>query len=279
MGIFATRSKLFTRYRCCLQFRDKVMGGTPKDPHLIEGWIRAKAGIEDVEEVRVAMVRTLAERGADVDPSMGYDEIEQAAAKLAGTKETSGFKRTKEHGLYLESRQLKAALKEATNILYAGTRVGPTKKGARSFLAERVFPTPDQIYLGRAEPDGIEMVVGHVTSAQGPRSTLGYHEYTRQSTILFDVLVAKDDIPHEWWPDIWTLIEENGIGALRSQGYGKSDVLAWDEIDWLTPSPTPEEQLNISSLTLDGAIESFDQLAKAQSASVDVHGRPLAAAR
>lgn len=257
MGIFAQTSQLWYRYRCQLQFRDKVMGGVPKDPKLIEGWLRGKAGIEDVEEVRVAMLRTLSERGAEVDPSMGYEEVEKAAEAIAGTKETSGFKRN-QYGLYLESRQVKAAIKEATNILYAGHRVGPTKKGAKSFLAERVFPTPDQFYLGRKEPDGVEMVVGHVTGPQGPHSTLGYHEYVRQAVITFDVLVARDDIPHEWWPDLWTLIEENGIGALRSQGYGKSDVLLWELIDRLSPAPSPEEQLELGAQSRNGrASESF----------------------
>lgn len=231
VGIFASKSSLFSRYHVSLQFRDKVMGGVPKDPKLIEGWLRAKAGISDVEEVRMALLRTLNELGAEVTPDMTYEEVEAAAEKIAGTKETSGFKRDPVNGLFLESRQVKAALKEATNILYAGERVGPTKKGARSYLAERVFPTPDQLFLGRKDPDGVEMMVGHVTGPQGPRSTLGYHEYTRQSTIECDILVAKNAIPAEWWPDLWTLMEENGLGALRSQGYGKFDVLEWEEIE------------------------------------------------
>jgi hypothetical protein len=134
--------------------------------------------------------------------------------------------------------------KESTNILYAGERVGPTKKGARSYLAERVFPTPDTFWLDRQDPDGIEMVVGHVTGPSGPRSTLGYHEYVRGATVQGHILVARDAIPHEWWPDLWTLMEENGIGALRSQGYGKFDVLAWEQIDLLTPVPDPDAILN-----------------------------------
>lgn len=228
-GIFDNDSSLFQRYRARLQFRDKVMGGTPKDPKLIEGWLRAKAGIEDVEEVRRAVLRTLAEQGADVREGMTYEEVEAAAEKIAGTKETTGFKRG-EHGLYIESRQIKAALKETTNILYAGERVGPTKKGARNYLAERVFVSPDQIFLGRTEPDGIEMVVGHVVGPEGPRSTLGYHEYATRAEIEFDVLVTKDCIPPEWWPELWVHMQENGLGALRSQGYGKFDILAWDRV-------------------------------------------------
>jgi hypothetical protein len=245
VGIFASQSNLFRRYRARLLFRDKVMGGTPKDPKLIEGWLRAKAGITDVDEVRVALIRTLAEQGADVRPDMTYEEVEAAAEKIAGTKETTGFKRG-EHGLYLEARQIKAAIKEATNILYAGERVGPTKKGAKSYLAERVFVAPDQIWLGRMEPDGIEMIVGHVSGPQGPRSTLGYHEYVQRPDITFDVLVTRDSIPPDWWPELWTQMEENAIGALRSQGYGKFDILAWDVVE--PTSSVVEPRINASRL-------------------------------
>jgi hypothetical protein len=212
------------------------MGGVPKDPKLIEAWLRTKAGVSDTEEVRAAVLRTLSELGAEVRPDMTFAEIEAASEKIAGVKETTGFKRD-EQGLYLEARQFKAGLKESTNILYAGERVGPTKKGPRAYLAERVFVSPDAIYLDRTEPDGIEMVVGHVTGPQGPRSTLGYHEYVRRACVVFDVLVTQDSIPKQWWPELWTHMEENGFGALRSQGYGKCDLVGWDEVAPESPAP------------------------------------------
>jgi len=209
------------------------MGGIPKDPKIIEGWLRAKAGItDDTAELRVALLRTMSELGADVSPEMTIEELEEASEKLAGVKETTGFKRGQQ-GLYIEARQIKAALKESTNILFAGDKWGKTQKGPRAFLAERVFVTPDQLCLGRQEPDGIEMVVGHITDRNGPRSTLGYHEYVRGSTIEFDVLSTRDAIQPEWWIDLWTHMEENGVGALRSQGYGKFDLIAWDQVDTL----------------------------------------------
>ncbi len=235
MGIFQNQSNLWSRYRAQLQFRDKLMGGIPHDPKLIESWLRAKAGVND-GELRTFLIRTLTEMGVEVNAEMTLADMEKASEKVAGLKETTGFKRDDEHGLFIESRQIKAGLKEATNILYAGDKEwakhekNPTRKGARSFLAERVFVSPDRIYLGRSEPDGVEMIVGHVTGPQGPRSTLGYHEYVQQATITFDVLVARDCIPDEWWPELWTLQEENGIGALRSQGHGRFDIMAWDAV-------------------------------------------------
>ena len=214
------------------------MGGIPNDPKLIEAWLRSKAGVTE-GELRAFMIRTLVEMGTEVTEDMTLEDLEKASAKVAGLKETTGFKRD-DNGLYIESRQIKAGLKETTNILFAGDKEwakhpnNPTRKGARSFLAERVFISPDRIYLGRMEPDGVDMVIGHVTGPQGPRSTLGYHEYVTQAKITFDVLVAKDCIPEAWWPDIWTHIEENGFGALRSQGHGRHDIEGWEKIPLTT---------------------------------------------
>ena len=36
-SVFADRATLFTRYRARVQFRDKLLGGVPRDPRLIEG--------------------------------------------------------------------------------------------------------------------------------------------------------------------------------------------------------------------------------------------------
>jgi hypothetical protein len=221
------------------------MGGVPKEPKLIEGWLRSKAGIEDAEEIRRALLRTLEELGAEVAPEMSYEELERASEKLAGVKQTTGFKRTGQ-GLYIEARQIKAAIKEACNIVFewqgsqkAQRDAYGVGKSARSFLAERVFVEPDQLLLGRQEPDGIELFVGHVSGAGGPRSTLGYHEYVSQAEISFEVLVTKDAIPHDWWPQLWTQMEQNAIGALRSQGFGKFDIVEWQQLDDPSPNGQP----------------------------------------
>ena len=64
-GVFDRQSGLFARYAARLVLRDKLLGGVPKDPQLIEGWLRARAGLDDGDEIRRAMLRTLAELGVD----------------------------------------------------------------------------------------------------------------------------------------------------------------------------------------------------------------------
>lgn len=217
------------------------MGGVPHDPKLIENWLRSRAGVND-GELRALMIRTMVEMGIEVDQSMTLEDLEKASTKIAAMKETTGFKREADGQLYIESRQIKAGLKETVNILFAGDKDwlkhpnNATRKGARSFVAERVFVSPDHILLGRGDPDGVEMIIGHVTGPQGPRSTLGYHEYVQNPTIEFDVLVARDCVPEEWWPDIWNHFEENGIGALRSQGHGRFDIVSWEPMPLTSPS-------------------------------------------
>lgn len=212
------------------------MGGTPRNPQVIEGWLRSKTGVTDEEEIQAMMRRTMVELGT-WKPDMSPDEIAEASRQVAALKETTGFKVDAEGGLYLEQRQIKAALKESTNVLYAGDRWGATKKGPKQFLTERVFVSPDHIWLGRMEPDGVDMVIGHIIGPQGPRSTLGYHEYVERAVLDFDVLVARDSILEEWWIDIWTHMEENGLGALRSQGHGRFDLLKWEQVDLTEEAP------------------------------------------
>jgi hypothetical protein len=229
-GIFEASARLFTTYCARIVFRDRIVGGVPKDPHVIEGWLRARAGLDDAEEVRQAMLRTVAELGVDVRDGMSLDDLVRASEAVPTAKQTTGFK-VGEHGLYVEGRQVKSMLKESTNVVFGGERWGATKKGARAFLAERVFVEPDRLWLGVSEPTGIDLMIGHVSGPTGPRSTLGYHEYVDRPELSFRVLVLRDCIEPEQWAEIWLHAQENGLGALRSQGFGRFNVEEWTRLN------------------------------------------------
>jgi len=210
-----------------MAFRDKLIGGVPKDPRLIEGWLRARAGLEVAQEIRQAMLRTLGELGVEVQEDMTFEQLEQASAALAARKQTTGFK-VGEHGLYVEARQVKAMLKESTNVLFGGERWGSTRKGPRSFVAERVFVEPDKLWVGVDETSGVELMIGHLWGPTGPRSTLGYHEYVERPALEFTVMAVRDALTPEQWADIWVHAQENGFGALRSQGFGRFYLDQWE---------------------------------------------------
>jgi hypothetical protein len=228
-SVFADKTtSLYSTYDCQITMRGKLLGGIPKSPEVIEGWLRSRAGINQDEEIRQAMLRTLVELGAEVTPEMSYEQLSEASKSLAAVKNTNGFKRN-DSGLYIEDRQIKAAIKEAVNILYAGERWGKTKKGPRNFTAERVFIGPSEISLGKPEPDGVELMMVHAQTPRGPMSSLSYHEYVEGAVFSFQVQVVRDEIEAENWPEIWLLCQENGIGACRSQSYGRFDVTQWKE--------------------------------------------------
>lgn len=233
-GVFGDGGGLFHIYRVEVTFRDKLMGGTPKDRKIIQSWLGVKTGLtDDTTELRRAALRTAVELGytqEDVD-GLSLDQIEELMAGVTGDKQTVGFKRDA-NGLFIESRQLKAMLKEEVNILYPYQREkwGPTKKAPRSFFAERVFVEPDRIYLGRQKPDDVELFIGHTPSPQGPQSNLTYYEYVQQAVITFEVQVTDNEIPVHAWPRLWVHAQQNGIGALRSQGFGKFLVTGWEKV-------------------------------------------------
>ncbi len=238
MGIFDNRVSVFTRYAATLVMRDRLMGGIPQDPKLIQAWLRSKAGIKDEQEVLAATVRTLRELGADVPESASYEQIVAASESLASELHTNGFKRNQD-GLYLEGRQIKAMLKENTNILLSGKRLktgGSTAKGieleksARSVVAERVHVAESVISLGREEPDGTHLFVGHTEDRTGPHSNLTMYQYVEKATVQFTVKVLEPCLSEDQWAQIWVLAQESGLGALRSQGHGRFDIVSWDKL-------------------------------------------------
>lgn len=220
-------------YAVTLTFDDKLMGGIPQNTEVIEGWIRSKAGVTGEQEINGMMARTLYELGVELSDAPTHQEMIEASKKIAGGKSAVGFKQD-DNGLYVESRQVKALVKEVVNILFSGTEGWSNprakkkkdsdealyKKSPRNFTAERVFVRPLRISLGVPEPTGVELIIGHVTGPQGPRATLTYHQFVTQATITFGIKAVDDSIPASAWPELWELAQDIGLGAVRSQSYG-----------------------------------------------------------
>lgn len=192
-------------------------------------------GVDELERQKILTIQTMREAGVldgltdEQIRLLTFEQLEEFAEKQGESRQVNGFKRD-DSGLYVESRTVKAMLKECTNILFAGEKWGVTRKGPKSMVAERLFVAPDKIYLGVDAPTGVDMFVGHVTGPQGPRSTLTRYEFVYQPRIEFQVKVARDFITDPQWAELWTLAQDNGLGSLRSQGYGTFDIEAWDNV-------------------------------------------------
>lgn len=296
MGIFDHEVDLFAVYEAEIKMRDRIMGGVPKAGKAkIEGWLKKGAGITEKDELMRVAARTIAENGSILEEGQTVAQLEEkpsheifelleaAAREHAAMDQTNGFKKD-ENGIYLESRCIKAMIREVTNILFAGAKWGTTRKGPKNFVAERVFINPDKIRLRRPDttlvvqwveeeidgemewvekyihippapegvkgPDDTDLFVGHTSGAQGPQSNLTLFEFVEGATLTFEVMVAEDALAHEQWARMWVLGQEVGLGALRSQGHGRFDIERWEKVrqsDVIKPAVKKKEVAKIEA--------------------------------
>lgn len=242
---------LFTYYAVTLEFRDRIVAGIPSDKRVIEQWIMRGMGVTRQDEVQVLTTQTLREIGVNVDDiwpgeEKSFQNLRTAAEAIASKSQTTVFKRNPALGLYIESRQVKAMLRESCNILWPWDNIGwggkttvdkksgeekqTRGKSPRSYLIETISIEPLNISLGVHEPTGIDLALQHVTGPQGPRSALGYYEYVERPIVSFLVMTLRDRLGEDRWRDLWRYAQQHGVGAKRSQDFGRFKVVRWDKI-------------------------------------------------
>jgi hypothetical protein len=201
-----------------------IAGGTPSDGKVAEGWLKSKLADKD-DLIRELVATTMAERGVTAA---------EAAAEVDSLKHLNGFKRD-ESGLYIEGRQLKAALKEAVNVAANAGKVTTKgwgspdnknyEKGIKAWFPEHVFVVDDRLHLGVTEATGIVQRFVHTSRGTG----IQYEEYVENAKISFTV-ETDHKFTDEQWAMIWLTGERQGIGASRSQGFGRYEVTRWERI-------------------------------------------------
>lgn len=200
---------------------DNIAGATPTDPKIAEGWIKSKVTPDNDALIQQQVAEIMLERGVTADA---------AAEELAKNKHLTGFKKTEEGFLYLEGRCVKACLKESTNIRFPwpDKKWGPSKKSSMGFFPEHVFVNEDKI-LFKIDGEHVKVPTGinqrFVHSRWG--AAIQYEEYLRDATLEFSV-VSDFRFEEEEWGMIWLTAQMNGLGASRSQGFGRFDVTKWD---------------------------------------------------
>ena len=198
-----------------------IAGATPTDPKVAEGWIKSKL-VDKETLVQSAVLETMVERGV---------EEGEAAELVAANRNLTGFKQDA-NGLYLEGRCIKAAIKESACIRFpwpefkfgGETADGKQKgKSAKSFFPEHVFVLEDRVYFGVKEATGINQRFVH--SRFG--SAIQYEEYIEDANLTF-TLTTDYKFTNEQWALLWLTGEQQGIGASRSQGFGRYKVTEWE---------------------------------------------------
>jgi hypothetical protein len=213
-----------------------LVGGVPSDPKVAEGWLKSKLQDND-DRIREMVAEVMVER------EVGMEEATEIVNNL---KNLNGFKRTPNGVLFIEGRQLKAALKEAVSVAVSAGKLemtgwGKTRKWLTNFLPEHVFVLQETLEIKQwavnGEDKGGDLV--KVTKPSGifqqfvhthRGSSIQYQEYVTFAVIEFDV-ISDHPFTTKDWAMIWTTGEKNGLGASRSQGYGTYEVTRWDAVD------------------------------------------------
>ena len=215
-------SKLYDIYKVRLQVRGRICGGTPKNPDLIDAWLKAKTGHND---------KLTEEQAAEIRETL-MSETEENNWTTFQADAT---------GLFLPARNVKAMFKESSTLL----GITKKKRGSKQIL-QHAFEIKgengsDRIYLRdeKGNPkrthDGDEENPIHVVGPQGPRTALKRFDYCERPIIEFEVWVFKTqpaETRHIGEKELEAMLvfsQENGLGANRSQGYGKHDILAFEK--------------------------------------------------
>jgi hypothetical protein len=229
MGVHEERKSFFEEYSALAwpyQFHvdllvNELHGGTPRNPDVVRTWLRAKAGYTDEHEIQAELDRIFALEKLPASEK----EAAEAATKNVADRQVNGFKRDAV-GLYMEGRHLKACIREAVSVARASDKLpakyGTTSKGVISFAREHIFVAEDKLPLGRKEHD--DMATRFVPTWRGTGITV--------EEVVYDAKISatvKTDYPfsEKEWAVIWLTAEEGGIGASRSQGYGRFTVTDW----------------------------------------------------
>lgn len=200
-----TEDEIYEKYDVELKFREKLLGGVPKNPEMIKGWLNAKVSKGELTASEQEISAMAAATG------------EEMAATTQENKSWTGFKKD-DNGLYIEGRQIKAMMKECATTL----KLMVKHRGLKQVLQHGTVIKPQRIYLGKKEPDGYEESVCHTWRG----SALKRNDFVEGCTIEFQIWVVNTNIlTKKRVKTLFELGQENGLGASRSQDYGKFHVM------------------------------------------------------
>lgn len=227
-----SKEDLYRRFKIAFLFRERLIGGIPKtaDTELMTGWLKGQGVDEE------AAIAEIAERTAQ-------EMAEQAEEAAASTIRAgwSGFKMRGGRPV-VEARQLKALLKEVANVS------GDTRRylGLKNLFQHGLYVRPKYIPLQlpeESEEEGTPAFTERVVHTfRG--SSIKRADYVMRPTIEFEVGViasnpivtrqkirkAGDLLFDALLLKLFLLGEEDGLGAWRTQGEGKFDLVEFERI-------------------------------------------------
>ncbi len=220
-------------FRIVIQMREWLLAGKPAQLDAAEAMVAARAKKLGIEPT----VQALREERMSQTTRKEKEEIIEET-RDEGLCEF--HRRPNKEGIWLPSNNIKAGLKEN----WTAQGFTQSQRGSRGRLAELTFvrsvPPPDSapiewdwVYLGEAPYEEIHTAIAQTTGPSGRISAIKRHEYVVQTELTFDIVMAERAFK-ELSPKLLatTLVHfsEHGLGACRSQGYGKFDILDMQEL-------------------------------------------------
>lgn len=256
-SVFADfEAKVYAHQYLATIWVEKLAGGIPTDPKVAEAWIRSKVQASD-DTIRQMVAETMADRltttPAEPDPDnpdapaatgkpITEMTVDDAITAVATAQHLNGFKR-RGGQLFIEGRQAKAMLKEAASVAQNAGALSPangkkgwgtTSKGLLSWFVEHVFVADSDILLYHESDDGTVPVTDYDLINQRFVHTFRGSGISYEEVILGAVfkMVVKTDyqFTRAQWAQMWVRAQQLGIGATRSQGYGRFVVTGWDRL-------------------------------------------------
>lgn len=231
-SVFADRSVWTNRYATTIHLTS-ITGGTPSDPKIAKAWLGSRLGGDELRNkmLTARLQETMAER-LGTDPALSPEQVMDAAIEAAAVN-VNGFKRTPDGALYIEGRTIKSMLKENVSIGLASghvpARLGLTKKGAPSFVAEHLMVEENVVLLTRdgnpiTEADEIAQSFVHTWRGSGIDYSEVVHDVDAEFTLTSDFELG------DLYAVIFSEAEKNGLGARRSQGSGRFITTRFDRL-------------------------------------------------
>ena len=204
---------MWKRYMVELQVKGKFAAALPKTPEEVQQMLQHRTPTKppsDFIQLDDLAKQVVEEVGAD-EPEFGW----------------ATFKRN-ENGLYYEGRCVRGHIKDCALQV---ARFFPDTKAFKAKVANKVYVETDIIPLGKNEPDGYEQRFIQVMTRQGPRSTIKFIDYIESPIIAFSLRVLEDGvITEEMLRAIFEYGGTHGLGAERSQGWGRYTLVRLEEI-------------------------------------------------
>lgn len=262
---------LYDWWRVSYDLRNEFMAGVPANPAILEAWLRTrlKKALEDgrileselIDLLRTTLVETKTVSDATYRAGKWYDndgepiedEVIDAMIDEAIQRCERGMSVFKEDdvGIYIESRQVNSMLREGFSV----DRLFVSKLGTKNAFQHRMFVEPLRIRfmrdgqpLQQADERRQEPMHSHQNTALKstdlvkPPARLTF--WIKLAKSVPDAK-AKDDEDGKKKPgirtsiierleDVLLLAQDSGLGACRSQEYGKLDLV---EFELLTEPP------------------------------------------